>query len=74
MKKHKFNLLGILPPKGWRFVKYREDFQDGDTYWNSDAGFRADYTIRGGYDHGLCGYHYPLCQEGVYKGYVRKIS
>ena len=76
MKSFIFNLLGYnLLPKGWQFVRYGEDYQKTDCWYNSQRGININDMYGG---RGMCTRYYPHIHKGtiltVYSGWVRRIE
>ena len=75
MKKFKYNLLGILPPDGYRWVKRNERYLDVEYFWYLKDGVENIIAQNLGTYHSPCDYDFPtnnrywgLC------GYIRPLE
>lgn len=74
-KRHKYNLTGIAPPAGYRFLR-NEKIQPGDGWWISYYENQEDYIELNITAGGNVSEAFPmfLRHEKLWVGYVRKLD
>lgn len=75
MKKFEYNLLGLAPPIGYRFLAQGERTNpDTDFWWVSNLSGMKNYLSKCFTNDYKCLTNYPtFVEEDLYVGYVRKI-
>jgi hypothetical protein len=76
MKQYKYDFFNVVPPSGYRFVRYKEKYKNLDVWFRSDTGIEVTYTIRRydincGYD---CNHNFPVDYPNYSAGYIRKLD